>query len=252
MLESSSSAASPDVMFGRRLLFTSAGDRTVFWKHWLVPNRPRCDIWACYYGERSDDPYKLVGIDYYSRHKGSKFQNLYDLYHAQTKIFRRYDYVLVLDDDFIISPGDINKLFDYAARYKTWILGPAHHPDGKITYSIHKPRRNIRARFTSFVEVNASLFSSWALEKFMTDYRNDGSLYDCGIENLWLNILGIRSDKYMIVDDVYCVNPHLRPDGCRVRECDIMPHKERQKRAREIYNKYNLRKYPIKTYDEIR
>src|SRR5262249_47793095 len=112
------------------LVFTSAGDRANC-RHWLRGRR-NFDLWITYYG---DVPGTWAEIaDLYNCRQGSKFQNLHSAYCSWGERLRHYEAIMVLDDDILISGEDLSHLFELRHTLDLWVLQPAFHPRGKISW----------------------------------------------------------------------------------------------------------------------
>ena len=185
------------------LVFTSAGDNTKFYKHWLGRNR-NFNLMVVYYGNEKNK-FKNK-CDYYYERKGSKFQNLKYVYDRYKFIFQQYENFFILDDDIIISTKEINKLFEIIKKYDLWILGPSFKYPSKVSHIITKKLENNFLRYTNFVEVNVPLFSKYAFHKYMNYYNS--ILVGYGVDYHYIWILGLdKKNKYAICDSISCINP---------------------------------------------
>ena len=222
------------------LVFTSAGDNTQFYNHWLGENR-NYDVWCVYYG-KNDENYNMYEkvVDKIWKRKGSKFQNFHYIYTNYKDLLDKYDRFFIVDDDIIISTNDINKLFDISIQYDLWICQPSFTKDSKISHdiTIHVPNNIIR--YTNFVEVNTSVFSKYAIHKFMEYY--DPILIGWGIDFFYIWVLGEdKQDKYAIIDSIQCVNPHDNQKQNSSREhTNIENYNKEEDYWKKIAQKYNI------------
>jgi hypothetical protein len=233
-------------MARKYLLFTSAGDKTEFYKHWCGENR-EYDICVVYYAQREDEPYKEY-CDYYVKRPGSKFQNFHHMWLHEER-FHDYEHYFIVDDDIIISTDDINTLFHISEEYDLWLLQPSFHESSKISHRITKQQRDSKLRFTNFVEVTAMLFSAQALRKCMAVY--DPQLVGWGIDWLFVWTLGKdATDKIAVVDSISCVNP--REEHNEQREIDILqPRGVRSRIWTEISKRLCISQWDHQTYGQI-
>ena len=191
----------------KNLVYTSAGDNTLFYKYWCNDIKDY-DLWVTYYGNNEKN-FKVYSkhADYITKRKGFKFQNFYDLYN--NKDLSQYDRIFILDDDIIISTESINKMFNISEKYDLNICGPTFTPTCKISHrkTINNPKWFMR--YTNYVEVNVPLFKKEALRRLMDVF--DPKLVGWGIDRLasWAN----GYNKIALVDHVICVNPHDRSKG---------------------------------------
>ena len=206
------------------LVFSSIGDENAVVKYWLSePDLIKFDLWLVYYGKNGSwfnryiyrirqllpDTHKLQ----YLAHPGSKFQNLLQMVKEFHSEWIQYQAVFVTDDDIRITTRQVNRLFDLRAQYRLWILQPSFGPGSKISWDVTRPVPRCKLRFTSFVEMNAPLFSHSALHKFLLYYhRNASHLTGWGTDHLYMYVLDWRRrDKYAVVDSIVVSNPPRAP-----------------------------------------
>jgi len=236
----------------KNIVFTSAGDNTDFHTNWLGDNR-NYDVYCVYYGENMDNynKYKSV-VDKIWQRKGSKFQNFNYIYSLPDNIFSKYDRFFIMDDDIIISTDDINKMFLLSEKYDLWICQPSFTNTSKISHPITLYNPGNIMRYTSFVEVNAPLFSKKALTKFMDKY--DPILIGWGIDYLYIWANGDTiEDKYAVIDCIQCINPHDNAKPSNKRELNNIKNVDMRKIYwNDIKNKYNIIEKPHVTYKIIK
>lgn len=191
----------------KNLLFTSAGDNTLFHKLW-VSNEQNYDIAVIYYGKSAVKFKKYTNkVKYCERRQGSKFQNFYYFYHKYPEVIKAYDRFFIVDDDIIINVSDINKMFELSEIHNFSICQPSFKPESKISHkiTIHVPKSSFR--YTNFIEVNVPIFTTNALHNLMKHY--DPKLIGWGIDYLYIWANGIsEKQSYAIVDEVNCINPY--------------------------------------------
>lgn len=221
----------------RNLVFTSAGDRANL-QRWLTPGR-NFDLWVTYYGEQGERYRELA--DHYVARKGGKFPNLYDAYQTRPEVFQRYDAVMVMDDDVIISGQDIDRLFRLREELGIWILQPAFSPLGRISFPITRVNRRCRLRYTSYVEMTCPLFQRDKLDAFMRVY--DPVLVGYGCDWWFIDSLGSDIEgKVAVVDEVTCINPFVMTKKGGGREIDrLQSLQERKTIWAQTIAKYGIR-----------
>lgn len=178
------SALEPGTPRRRFLVYTSAGDKTAL-RRWLADDRD-FDLWVTYYGDGPDTLRPLA--DLYDRRKGSKFQNVRHAYRTWPALFEGYDAVMVMDDDVLIGPRALDRLFRIREQLDLWVLQPAFHPRGKVSHPITQVHRGAFLRYTNFVEMTCPLFRRDKLEEFLRVY--DGELVGYGMDWWFLDVLG--------------------------------------------------------------
>src|SRR5574343_67119 len=109
---------------------------------------------------------------------GTKFQLIYK--HLQNK--EEYKYYLFLDDDILITKDQINELLETAFRYNTYILHPSVNPQNCHHKILHPQQGNI-LRYTSWIEIQAPMFSNEALRDQIETFKENRTGW--GLPNLW-------------------------------------------------------------------
>jgi hypothetical protein len=140
---------------------------------------------------------------------GGKFQNLWRMWRRGELLIEHYDSVFVADDDVSLESRQIAALFRRRRELDAWILTPAHSPRGSVSHPALLCRRAWDHHFTNFVEVNAPLFRSDALIRFLEEF--DGSLVGWGVDHWYMNVLGEwEAGRYVVDDRVTYLNPKTR------------------------------------------
>lgn len=221
----------------KNLVFSSVGNYSNH-HHWLKGKR-NFDLYLINYSNKNSE-YKN-DADYYLERKGSKFQNFHYLFKNQRSILDQYDQFLLLDDDIIISGANISKLFDIHKKYDLFISQPAFDAKSKISHPITVVKPRYLLRYTNFVELGCPLFNKNSIYKFMKIY--DPILVGYGIDQWFINVIGVHKNKIAIIDDITCTNPYtfLKQN---VREIDkLQDQATRIKIWHDIQKKYTLQEY---------
>ena len=223
------------------LVFTSAGDNTQFYNHWLGEHR-NYDVWCVYYG-KNDENYNMYEglVDKIWKRKGSKFQNFHYIYTNYRELLDKYDRFFIVDDDIVINTNDINNLFNISIKYDLWVCQPSFTEDSKISQPyLNKVILGNYLRYVNFIEVGVPVFSKEALYKFMEYY--DPILIGWGIDLLYMWVLGLeKENKYAIIDIISCFNPHDEHKNNKNREhTNIENHNNEVDYWLQIKNKYNI------------
>jgi len=109
----------------KNLVFSSVGDNTNFDNIWLGSKRDY-DVWVVYYGDNDEnyENYKSK-VDYIEKRKGDKWQNFHHVYNTHYDKIKENDRIFFLDDDIIITTGDIRRMFQLSLECDLWILQPS-------------------------------------------------------------------------------------------------------------------------------
>lgn len=220
-------------------IFTSAGDNTNFYSVWGCKNPKRTyDVWVVYYGDNTDR-YKMYGkyADYIQRHKGSKFQNFYHVYQQHKEDLLQYEYIFITDDDIIITPKELELLFQTAKEYDLWICQPSFRKGSKVSWSITYNNPQLKLAYTNFVEVNTPVISTLKLQQIMNEY--DPVLLGWGIDLLMIQVLGIHEKKrYAILHHISCINPRDSSKGGK-RELYLVPGSYKREQTWKHFAKHH-------------
>ena len=215
-------------------VYTSAGDRTEFYKNWISSTKT-FDLYVTYYGD-SDTNYELYKshVTYIDRHKGSKFQNFYRFYTKHQDILEKYDRFFILDDDILFSCEDINKMFEISRKYDLEICQPSFSRGSLVSHPVTRHKKNVLLQYTNFVEVNTPLFTRESLDKLTKWFHPD--LIGWGIDYLYIWANGINKKKsYAVIHCVQCINPKLEKGA--TRELYLIKDAKKRRQIWEAYAK---------------
>jgi hypothetical protein len=246
------------------LVFTSAGDNSAV-RRWLSGSPERdWDLCVAYYGDEPDPPC-LHGADHGVRSKGGKFGNLLKCCRQQLAYFRRFEAILVLDDDVVMDAGGISTLFAARRRLDLWLLQPAYDPlEGKCDAYPDLRAQPYAHRLVNFVEVTCPLFLTEKLLSFLEVYQprvGEPLLAGYGIDSWFCqHLLGVKrdgsaavQDKCAVIDAVSCLNPedHVKQGG--LREIDKLQSKGlRIREWQSIVDRRDLSEwYPFRVFSSV-
>jgi hypothetical protein len=186
------------------------------------------------------------------RRKGSKFQNFYQFYTSYPDILVHYDLFFILDDDIIMSVGDINNMFRIANKYNLAICQPSFAKGSIISHGITKNKPTILLQYTNFVEVNTPLFNRESLDKAMAVYSP--TLIGWGIDFLYIWANGFNEKAYAVIHCVQCINPRVEKKMANKRELYLIPLHQNRRKVWEAYaDSIGCPKsFPIRSYKYIK
>jgi hypothetical protein len=234
----------------RRCVFTSAGDRNVV-AGWLPPDGARdFDLFVAFYGEDEARFAELCRLaDRVWRIKGGKAQNLRALVLSRELDLSPYTHVWLPDDDLLLAPADIPRLFDLAEHFGFAVCQPAFDPLGKVSYPLTAAAENrAQVRLTSFVEVTCPLFRREELERFLAVF--DGSLSGWGLDLWFGHVLGADiPGRFGVIDAVTVFNPHDRQKPGGYREiATLKPNAERVLEFTRAAEAHGIKRLPVKVF----
>lgn len=138
--------------------------------------------------------------------KGYKFNLIYDYLKENEHFLNHYEYFYLPDDDIIIKPKAIQRLFFYMKKYNLAIAQPALINE-YYSHSHTLKRFNSKLRYTNFVEIMQPCFSKDALKKTLFTFKESKSGW--GIDFHWGEIVDYTQKNMAIIDDVMSI--HSRP-----------------------------------------
>ncbi len=220
----------------KNLVIAPCGNDNSLIKQWVGDNM-NFDLVLLYYGDNMEmaKSYKQFTPHVYMG-KGEKYHLIQSFYLDNPEFIEQYDYVWLPDDDVLIYPDQINKLFNVADYYKLDLCQPSMI--GYVSHPITKHIDDCILRYTNFVEVLAPLFNKQTFYKLLPTFNINSSAW--GYDYLWPHLLEYPQDKIAIIDDV--VINHTK-QACSNYEGRFAkpPHEE----LWELLSKYNIIKEEI-------
>jgi len=231
------------------LIFTSAGDSANI-KQWFVSERKNYDIWVTNYSSTS-----LLNkefSDHYNERKGSKFQNLKHIFETERELLSHYKAIMVLDDDIIISPQSLSRLFTTLVEFDLWMLHPAFSKFGRISHQITARQLSTKLRYTNYIEVGCPIFRTDKLFDFLSVYES--SMSSCyGLDYWFSHHFGLNvEDKYAISDRDYCINPYEQFKSSNGREINSLNSPaEREGMWEDIKQRMGIDNFKSREYSRL-
>jgi hypothetical protein len=134
---------------------------------------------------------------------GTKFTSFNQLQSNGTKLLESYRYVLLLDDDILMSEEDINLLFKIADEKGLDIAQASLSPDSYCAHPVFKNPGTGGIRYVNAVEIMMPVISQSVIKR-------GGYLFDQTISGWGLDVaLGQFANQIAVVDDV--VARHMKP-----------------------------------------
>jgi len=231
------------------LIYTSAGDHNNV-SRWLSSDNRSYDVWVTNY---SDTQEKLKdSADYYNQRKGAKFPNFKFVVENYREQIAQYEAIMVADDDIIISPKKLDRLFAQLVSQDLWVITPAYSRIGKITHDTTERKLTTRYRYTNFAEVTCPIFKTDKLLEFIDVYNADLPCY--GVDWWYLNVLNDQSEKKIVIsDENWCINPRDIHKSTGVREIEkFMKKDDREKKWKDYKDALDIDSFEKKTFLKVR
>jgi FkbM family methyltransferase len=170
-----------------------------------------------------------------------------------SRYLAQYDFIWVADDDLIVAPVDIGRLFEISSEYDFWISQPAFSSRGRVSHPITGwGGIDSSIRIVNFVEITCPLFRKDKLDEFLGVY--DGELVGWGIDWWYCNHFEAnRNRKLAVIDEVVVTNPHEHQRAGGGREIVKLQSDEfRYARWLETAQNLHLAEYETRTLAQIR
>jgi len=110
--------------------------------------------------------------------------------------YHEYSYVMLLDDDVYLRPGDLSRFFTLCHRYGTYLSQPALRWFTHTTINALVRNPVCLLRRVSFVEVMAPCFSQLALAELLPTFGMTRSTW--GNDLAWAGTIGGRHPIYVV------------------------------------------------------
>ncbi len=213
----------------RNLVFSSVGDHS---RHRLWINGPNrnFDLFLFYFGTGGAD----FGTDaeLFLARAGTKTDNFCHLYRNHPERLAGYENVFIVDDDIVMDPAALNRMFDLFDAHELWLAQPAYTADSHIRWPVTRQDPSAVLRFTNFVEVGVMLFSRTVLDRVIGAMAQSRSGW--GLDMVLSRLLGDPIDRIAILDAVPCSHPHrAEPEMDRV-----MSREEMRAEGRRLLDRY--------------
>lgn len=188
--------------FKRNCVISAVGKNSLH-REWIKEN-PDFDLHLIIYDDSFDKFHNDTG--FICCNKGYKLGLIYNYLQNTLPFLEKYDYFFLPDDDILMDPENISKLFQIMEEYHLQIAQPA------LSDSYYFYEHTLRDKFcilhyTNFVEIMAPCFSQKALKKVLFTF--DASNSGWGIEIHWPQLIGFTGKEIAIIDQVRAV--HTRP-----------------------------------------
>ena len=160
---------------------------------------------------------------------GPKWPPLHALITRHADLIGRYRYVMLPDDDLLMSAPDVSRFFDLCVRHNFAIAQPSLDFESFFSHAITVKRPFLSFRATDFVEVMTPCFRRDILAEVLPTFLESTSGW--GLDDMWHRLFAGRDERFAIVDEVSVT--HTRPVGG------------------ELYRGGALRRDPARDYQEL-
>lgn len=212
-------------------MFVRAGDESLHGR--LIAEDPQRN-WDCcvswYVPPRPEQ-----AAEYYSQGGFNKFDGFLEFWRQRPEPFT-YRYLLLLDDDVYLRPGDVSRFLTLCEHHRTYLAQPALRWFTQTTLNALVRNPACLLRRVSAVEVMAPCFSAEALEALLPTFGMTRSTW--GTDLAWAGLIGGREPIYVV--DAVGMDHTRTGDGRpgafyrKLAEMGVDPHEELE-RVQRLY-----------------
>ncbi|PXW98823.1 uncharacterized protein DUF707 [Sphaerotilus hippei] len=139
--------------------------------------------------------------------RGTKWDSIARHFNAQPELLDRYEYVMLPDDDLLMTARDINRLFDIVVENGLTMAQPALSIESYISWPVLLRSSQFKLRYVNFVESMACCIKSSYLKKLLPMFEQHYTGW--GTDMIWTMLMEDPSYQAAVIDDV--VMTHTRP-----------------------------------------
>ena len=166
------------------------------------------DLCVSWYGDQANLP-SLTEHEFVANQPGfRKFTAIHQLFFDGSPLWD-YDFIMLLDDDLLLSWKDINQSFNLSREHRIELAQPSLREGSHCRLSFALQQSDTVLRFTSFVDSMMPIFSREALAICLPTFPQSLVGWDLGM--IWPVMLGTRRTSVAVFDAVSVL--HTRPVG---------------------------------------
>lgn len=167
--------------------------------------------------------------------QGTKLDSIARHFRARPELLERYDYVLLPDDDLLMSVHGINRLFEIMREHDLTMAQPSLTPDSYIDYAIFLHCPQFKLRYTNYLEGMACCFKASYLRELLPLFERYVSGW--GISHVWTLLMPDPAYRAAIIDEVPMTHTRQHHSGPLYRQfaaTGVDPYQE----MRELMDAY--------------
>jgi len=213
------------------LLFVRAGNQSLHAR--LLAEDPGRNWDCCVSWYVPPRPERLA--EFYSQGGFNKLDGFLEFWPHRPQPFS-YRYVMIMDDDVYLRPGDLSRFFDLCERHQTYLSQPALRWFTNTTLNALVRNGACQLRRVSCVEVMAPCFSAAALEALLPTFGMTRSTW--GTDLAWAGALAGQHPLHVV--DAVAMEHTRSGDGRptafyrKLTELGVDPHEE-LRRVQRMY-----------------
>ncbi|MPR12562.1 DUF707 domain-containing protein [Microvirga tunisiensis] len=139
--------------------------------------------------------------------RGTKWDSIFRYFSSNPELLDLYEYVMLPDDDVIMSADDINRVFEIVVEHDLTIAQPSLSLDSYISYPILLQSKQFRLRYTNFIESMACCIKSSYLRQILPIFERHFTGW--GTDLIWALLMKDPTFCAAVIDEVSM--KHTRP-----------------------------------------
>lgn len=133
--------------------------------------------------------------EYYCGGGFNKFDGFLEFWRQRPEPWQ-YRYILLLDDDVYLGPGDVSRFLLLCEQYQTYLAQPALHWFTQTTMNALVRNPACTLRRVNYVEVMAPCFANAALAQLIHTFGMTRSTW--GTDIAWAGLIGTQHPIYVV------------------------------------------------------
>jgi hypothetical protein len=143
---------------------------------------------------------------------GTKFTSIYNILVNSPQILESYEYILLLDDDVLIEPGDLARIFDTVRQHGWELAQPSLSADSQCSYQVFYNPGKGGWRQVNGVEIMMPVISNRILADVKDLFAQ--SISGWGIDPALSMVAANHGYQAVVLDDV--IARHTKPSNADI------------------------------------
>jgi hypothetical protein len=132
--------------------------------------------------------------------QGTKWDSLARHFRAHPELLHRYEYVMLPDDDLLMTAADINRIFEITAAHDFTMAQPAMSMDSFVSYPVLMQCPGFKLRYVNHLECMSPCIKTLYMKKLLPIVER----YVCGwgADHIWAMLMEDPAFKAAVIDEV--------------------------------------------------
>ena len=132
--------------------------------------------------------------------QGTKWDSLARHFRAHPELLDHYDYVMLPDDDLLMTASDINRIFEITAAHDFTLAQPAMTMDSFVSYPVLMQCPGFKLRYVNHLECMSPCIKTSYMKKLLPIIEK----YVCGwgADHIWAMLMEEPAFKAAVLDEV--------------------------------------------------